>query len=209
MIKQNSDAERKKIYKHLEYSFQMFYLCKVNKRDNILKSALKLFVDQGEQATSMKWIASEAKCGIGTMYNYFQSKEELINELYVEIKTRLFTYTFDGHNTDVPVKQQFIGTWLKFIDYAIINPYEYKFLQVFAHSPKISKQATEKVNKLISPVLEIFEKGKREGIIKDHDALQLLIFTNGAITASVLINPDIDESGKMAIILLAWDAIKS
>ena len=83
------------------------------------------------------------------------------------------------------------------------------FLQVFSHSPKISSQATEKVNKLIDPVLEIFEKGKREGIIKDHDALQLLIFTNGAITASVLVNPDIDEPGKKAILLMAWDAIKS
>ena len=51
----------------------------MNKRANILKSALKLFVEQGEQTTSMKWIAKEANCGIGTMYNYFSSKEELIN----------------------------------------------------------------------------------------------------------------------------------
>ncbi len=193
----------------LEYSFQFYYLCSVSKKDNILKAALKLFVEQGEQATSMKWIAREAECGIGTMYNYFQSKEDLINELYVEIKTKLFAYTFDGHDINVPVKQQFISTWLKFIDYAILNPLEYKFLQVYSHSPKISKQATEKVNELINPVLEIFEKGKREGIIKNHDTLQLLIFTNGAVTASVLINSEISEQGKKAIILMAWDAIKS
>ncbi len=157
----------------------------------------------------MKWIAKDAKCGIGTMYNYFQSKDELINELYVEIKTNLFSYIIEALDQNTPVKQQFIDSWLKVIDYAILNPTEYKFLEIFAHSPKISKQATEEVNKLIYPVLQIFEKGKQEGIIKNQDTLQLVIFVNGAITASILRNPQMDENGKMAIVLLAWDAIKS
>jgi len=57
--------------------------------------------------------------------------------------------------------------------------------------------------------LDIFEKGKIEGVIKDQDALQLLFFTSGAITASIINNPNIDVQGKKAIILMAWDAIKS
>lgn len=193
----------------MEHSFQKHYLCSVNKKADILKAALKLFVEQGEQATSMKWIAKEAKCGIGTMYNYFQSKEELINELYVNIKTSLFKYILNGHDASLPVKRQFLETWLKSIDYATSNPLEHKFLQVYAHSPKISKEAAEKVYKLIFPVLEIFEKGKREGIIKDQDTMDLVIFTNGAIMASVISNPKIDNNKKQAIILMAWDAIKN
>ena len=47
----------------------------------------------------MKWVAKEAKCGIGTMYNYFSSKEELylllMSEAVVKFteslkKTKLF-----------------------------------------------------------------------------------------------------------------------
>ena len=181
----------------------------MNKKDNILKAALKLFVEQGEQATSMKWIAKEAKCGIGTMYNYFLSKDELISELYVDIKTKLFEYILEEHNTSAPVKQQFIQAWLKSINFAILNPLEYRFLQIFSHSPKISEQATEEVNKLIYPLMEVYEKGKKEGIIKDQDTLQLVIFTNGAITASIINSPDINEQGKKEIVSMAWDAIKS
>ncbi len=181
----------------------------MNKKEDILTAALKLFVEQGEQATSMKWIAQEAKCGIGTMYNYFQSKDDLINALYVEIKTKMFSFIFEVLDPNAPVKQQFIGAWLKVMDYAILNPIEYKFLEIFSHSPKISKQATEEVNKLIYPVFEIFEKGKSEGIIKNQDTLQLVIFISGAVAASVLKNPKIDEQGKKAIVLMAWDAIKS
>ena len=193
----------------MECSFQLYYLCSVNKKDNILKAALKLFVEQGEQSTSMKWIAKEANCGIGTMYNYFQSKDELINELYFDIKTSFFSYILEAIDTNTPVKQQFVDTWFKAIDYAISNPLEYKFLEIFSHSPKISKQVEEKVNKLIYPILEIFEKGKSEGVIKNIDSLQLIIFINGAITSSILRNPNINEQGKKAIILMAWDAIKS
>jgi len=181
----------------------------VNKKFDIYRAAIKLFVEEGEQATSMKWIAKEAKCGIGTMYNYFQSKDELINVLYVEIKTQLFTNILSSLKNDKPVKQQFVEVWLKVIDFAITYPLEYSFLEMYAHSPKISQLVMEEVNKLLVPVIEIFEKGKREGIIKNLDTMQLLIFTNGAITACILNNRNIDDNRKKEIALMAWDAIKS
>ena len=181
----------------------------MNKKEDIIKAALKLFVEQGEQATSMKWIAEEAKCGIGTMYNYFKSKEELINVLYFDCKTNLFTYLLESLDTNASVKQQFITVWLKFIDYSIAHPIESGFLQSFSHSPKISEQIIESVGKLIYPLLEIYEKGKKEGIIKNLEILNLVIFTNGAITSSISFNPDISKKCKEDLVLLAWDAIKS
>ncbi len=187
----------------------MYYLCNVNKRDDILKAALKLFVEQGEQATSMKWVANEANCGIGTMYNYFTSKDELINVLYVELKTNLSEYVFETMDIDLPIKRQFINAWLMTMSYSTLNPLEYRFLQVFSHSPKITKESNEKVYGLILPLLEIYNKGKIDGIIKDEDTLRLVIFTSGAITASIINNPDINEKEKMNIVLMAWDAIKS
>jgi len=193
----------------LEYSFHIYYLCSVNKRDDILKAALKLFVEQGEQSTSMKWIAEEAECGIGTMYNYFKSKEELINVLYLEIKTKLFTYILEAHDTSSSVKQQFVSAWLRSVDYSILNPLQTRFLQVYSHSPKISDEVTEEVGKLIYPLMEIYEKGIREGIIKDQNTLQLVIFTNGAISSSVSYNPNITNQCKKDLVLMAWDAIKS
>ena len=157
----------------------------------------------------MKWIAKEAKCGIGTMYNYFQSKDELISELYLNIKISLFTYVQETIDPNAPVKQQFIKTWLKSIDYAILHSLEYKFLQIFSHSPKISEEVEKEVGKIIYPFLEIYEKGKREGILKNQNTMQLVVFTNGAIAASIINNPDINEKGKMNLVIMAWDAIKS
>jgi len=143
------------------------------------------------------------------MYNYFSSKDELINELYAKVKTSLFSSIIEALDPAVPVKQQFIDTWFKAIDYALANPLEFKFLEIYSHSPKISEQVEEELSKIVYPILEIFNKGKKEGILKNHDTIQLLIFANGAITASIINNPKISEQGKKAIILMAWDAIKS
>ena len=193
----------------MEYSFQFYYLCKVNKRDNILNAALKLFVEQGEQATSMKWIAKEAKCGIGTMYNYFCSKEELINILYFETKSNLAKSVFEKHDSSLSVKKQFISLWLGFMNYSIANPLGSGFMQMYSHSPKISKTTTEEVNKLLTPLFEVYEKGKEESIIKNIDSLKLIIFNSGAIASSIEYCPNLSIEERKIIVQLAWDAIKS
>ncbi len=181
----------------------------MGKRDKILNAALHLFVEQGEQATSMKWIAEEAKCGIGTMYNYFPSKENLINVLYFELKIKYINYILTVLDTDKPIKQQFIDTWLKALEFTVNHPTESRFLEKFSHSPLISEQKKKEVFKLLYPLIEIFEKGKKEGIIKNQDAIQLVTFIHGAITASVLNQPEMNSEDGNAIVLMAWDAIKS
>ena len=181
----------------------------MNKREKILNAALNLFVEQGEQATSMKWIAKKAKCGIGTMYNYFPSKENLINTLYLELKKKNINYVLKVIDTDKPIKQQFIDSWGKTLEFAINYPIECKFLEKFSHSPIISEEIKRETLKLLSPFIEIFEKGKREGIIKNHDVILLVFFIHGAITASVLNQPEMNPEDVNTILLMAWDAIKN
>lgn len=187
----------------------MYYICCLNKKEDILKSALTLFVERGEQSTSMKCVAQHAHCGIGTMYNYFNSKVELINELYLNYKTKLFKPLSPIIETGASVKTQFKGAWLQLIDFALQHPVEYKFLQAFSHSPKISKETAEKVQSLIKPLLQIYEEGKKQKLIKNLDSIELIMFTNGAITASILNNPNMKEKTKMTLINMAWDAIKT
>jgi AcrR family transcriptional regulator len=52
------------------------------KRQLILDSALDLMARRGYHAVSVKDIAKEAEISLGSMYTYFESKEQLVNELY-------------------------------------------------------------------------------------------------------------------------------
>lgn len=82
--------------KNERYSFlrQVIFLeIKLNKREakklksknTIINSAIKLFGTKGLKDTSIADIMQDADLGIGTFYNYFQSKDELLNNLLTQI----------------------------------------------------------------------------------------------------------------------------
>lgn len=51
-------------------------------REHILNTALRLFVEKGYEATTMREIAAVADCSLGLTYRYFARKEDLVLELY-------------------------------------------------------------------------------------------------------------------------------
>lgn len=58
---------------------------KLHSRKAIVESAIKIFEEKGYQETSVADIMNDADLGIGTFYNYFESKEEILKSLLSEI----------------------------------------------------------------------------------------------------------------------------
>ncbi len=180
----------------------------MTKKESILSAALHLFVDRGEQATSMKLIAGEAECGIGTMYNYFPSKERLINDLYLNIKISYSNYILEALDSDNSIKHQIIHTWKRALEFALAHPRELKYIELFCQSPILEDCVkTETLNKFL-PLWEIYETGKEDGIIKDLDTLKLITFVKGAITATVMNQSEMSPEDMDAVVQMGWDAIK-
>lgn len=55
-----------------------------NKREIILKSAYKVFMEQGYHSAKVSDVANLAQVGKGTVYEYFSSKEELLRGVIKE-----------------------------------------------------------------------------------------------------------------------------
>ena len=62
-------------------TFKQYEEIRENKRATILDSALHLFAQNGYHGTSISEIAKDAKISKGLLYNYFESKEELLKEI--------------------------------------------------------------------------------------------------------------------------------
>jgi AcrR family transcriptional regulator len=56
----------------------------VDKRRQILDAAIRVFARQGFHATRVSDIADEAGVAYGLVYHYFRSKDEVLDELFVE-----------------------------------------------------------------------------------------------------------------------------
>ena len=60
-----------------------------DKKTALLQAALKLFTENGFHGTSTAQISKEAGVATGTLFNYFPTKEDLINGLYFDVKGQL------------------------------------------------------------------------------------------------------------------------
>jgi Transcriptional regulator len=56
----------------------------VNARENIMSSVKRVLMDQGYESLNMRDIAASCGLGIGTVYNYFDSKEEIVKEIMIQ-----------------------------------------------------------------------------------------------------------------------------
>lgn len=56
---------------------------KAKTREAILRTAKRLFISQGYTNTAMSDIALDCEVGVGTLYNYYKSKSELLMEIFL------------------------------------------------------------------------------------------------------------------------------
>ncbi|TDY64398.1 TetR family transcriptional regulator [Algibacter lectus] len=194
----------------MEYSFQLVYICNVNKKESILLAALSLLTEKGVHNTPMSAIAKAAGTGMGTIYNYFPNKELLINEIYVNIKESEKSVFID-FSLEKPIKSQFENYFSSIIDFFINNPSYFKFMEQLQASPIITDESRAVGEKSVAPVLNLLVKGKEERIIKNIEIDEMLIFIGGAILSYLrwyFNQPEVKPVSLENQIRMVWDAIK-
>lgn len=60
---------------------EQFAEIRQERKEEIVKAALRLFGEKGYEATSIDAIAKEAKISKGLVYNYFENKQKLLEEV--------------------------------------------------------------------------------------------------------------------------------
>jgi TetR/AcrR family transcriptional regulator, fatty acid metabolism regulator protein len=72
----------------------------VDKRRQILDAAVTVFARQGFHATRVSDIADEAGVAYGLVYHYFNSKDQVLNELFLERWSLLLAAIEEAERTD-------------------------------------------------------------------------------------------------------------
>jgi len=127
---------------------EQFAKIREDRKEEILSAALELFAKQGITHTTMQDIAQKANISKGLIYNYFSSKEDLLNELIKSFINHLYDFfdpDGDGILTTEEMKyfiEQQVSTFKMNIDY-------WKFLYMLLIQPS----AQEMMDKLQLEVL--------------------------------------------------------
>jgi len=138
----------------------------IDKRNALIKATIELVNNSGFHATPMSKIAKIANVSPATIYLYFENKQDLVNQTYLEVKTTYTDFVFKIYNENTSVKTGFELIWKRIAEFNI-DECEYSFfLNQCNNTPIIDEPIRKEGIRHLQPLLDLWEMGKKEGIIK-------------------------------------------
>lgn len=138
-----------------------------DKRSAILEATLNLIAERGFHNTPMSMIAKESGASTGIIYHYFESKEELITELYKKIKVEASRATLLGYSEDLSFRERFLRMWFNVLRWAMYHPKETAFLEQFENSPYSAPVLPEDFMDNMKCMHSFIVQGVKEDVFKD------------------------------------------
>ncbi len=183
-----------------------------DKERAVLEATLELINNSGFHASSMSKIAKMANVAPATIYLYFENKQDLINKLYMQIKSEMSHYAFQNYDKKLSVKEGFRLIWNNIAHYKTTHVKEAMFLSICDISPMIDEDTKGKGLQHLQPLIDLCERGQKEGVLKDYSLYLLYAFAVNPLSYLVAKNQDkefvLDKNVLKKAYEMAWDSIK-
>jgi len=124
---------------------------KREKREAIFQATLELIAEHGFQHTPMSLISKRSKASAGIIYHYFESKDVLLQSLYLRIKGDMGRAWLAADDPQQPLAKRFQSLWLVIFRYCLAHPQEMAFVEQYESLPVAKQQSaglSEKVRTL-------------------------------------------------------------
>ena len=184
-----------------------------DKRTHVLQAALSIIASNGFHGASVAAVAKKANVGMGTIYRYFENKEDLIIEIYRVIKTALIETMEAGLTSSKDTHTQFSAVWQNLVRHYIENPDSLNFMEQFSNSPYFMKVTEEERFELQYPIYQFIQKAQEQNELKNAPIEILMTTVYGTIVAlaKLHINGDytLDEKAIKTAVSISWDSVQA
>jgi AcrR family transcriptional regulator len=109
----------------------------------IRREAIKMIVENGFDGFSMQKLAKKAAISPSTIYVYFKNREDLVNQLYIEVHNKFEREALIGFDAQLKFKEGLWLQWKNRLENILQNPLEYRFHEQFRNSPLINTKGMQ------------------------------------------------------------------
>ncbi|MDX2445312.1 MAG: TetR/AcrR family transcriptional regulator [Bacteroidales bacterium] len=127
-----------------------------SKRTLIMNTALKLFAEEGYYITSMSKIASSANISKGLIYNYFESKENLLTEIFYHGMHEMLE-DFDPNHDGILTRDELVLFINDTFQKLKSNVDFWKLYFILIMNPPIFKIFEERLKEFMGPMIQPLE----------------------------------------------------
>ncbi|KPC52521.1 TetR/AcrR family transcriptional regulator [Amantichitinum ursilacus] len=125
-----------------------------DKQFALLAAAAELVALQGVGAPTSQ-IARQAGVAEGTLFRYFATKDDLLNQLYLHLKSELCTALTAENLAAYSLKERAHAVWNLYIDWGLAHPLAAKALSQLHVSDKVLPETRAKAHAMFPDVSEI------------------------------------------------------
>jgi len=160
---------------------------RLKRKKQILDAARALLFEKGLKATSISQIAKVAELGVGTIYFYYGSKEEIFAELQEEGLELLYTKIRQSHEDNDPPAVKLKNAALSLLQFSDGSKDYYDIINYFLTapevllSPKLKLKVDRHGGKIISFVGRVVEAGIESGCFTKVDPKRFTIMFWGTL----------------------------
>jgi TetR/AcrR family transcriptional regulator, fatty acid metabolism regulator protein len=140
----------------------------VDKRRLILDAAIRVFAHQGFHHCRVSDVAEEAGVAYGLVYHYFDSKEEILNTLFLERWQIMLDAIADIDRQDIAAREK-----LDRVAAFIIDSYRYDpdlmkviIVEVTRSAHSFAREHLDKIREAYGGIAQILEAARAEGSFK-------------------------------------------
>lgn len=179
-----------------------------DKKRAIFASALELIKDHGFHGTPISLVVKNAGVAAGTVYHYFESKDELICELYAYNRSRLIEIIDAALGENISYKEKFFNIYINLYNFYIQNSNVLIFFEQFVNSPyNLDENYAHEQGQLSS----FFQEGVEKGYIKPIKPEILKVLTLGSIATTAKLNRCgsnlLADNELTQVVEILWDGI--
>lgn len=109
-----------------------------NKEIAIREKAMEMIVMEGFDGLSMQKLAKAANISASTIYIYFKNREDLLNQLFIQVQQTFSDVALAGFSPDLSFEEGLWLQWKNRLRFILKYPVHYQFYEQFRNSPLIN-----------------------------------------------------------------------
>ena len=135
------------------------------KQKRIKNAVMRLILEQGFAGTSISKIAREAGVSPATVYIYYENKEEMLKDIYVEYSEEVFGYLAERTQPEMSASELVATLIRNYYAYIQENREIFSFVEQFAQCPALACQCGGRFS--ICQLFSMIDMYKQRGQIRN------------------------------------------
>jgi AcrR family transcriptional regulator len=179
-----------------------------DKERRIKEAVIQLILTEGWNGTSISKIARLAEVSPATVYVYFDSKEDMLQDIYREYSEDVYGYLLSGIRPGMRPDEMLDVLIRGYYRYILENPEAFCFVEQFSGCPALANSCSGKTG--VCRIYSLIEQLREAGCIRDYDSEVLfaaIFYPVKAIAADSRRSPEDKEKLLTELIDLAEHAV--